>query len=136
MPLNPRPLFILAAFAAGSLAVPAGAQTVDVPGNDGARVPYMPGNGQTETLGPPQRGAVGRPRRFGQLQIQLDVQPTCTLHAGFDKDESVRCSHRVPFLSVISSDTDTNFTATQSFAQEPDDHGLVLIHAQRLTVDY
>jgi hypothetical protein len=115
---------------------PADAQAVQVAGDTTARVPYLPGSRSTETLGPPPRGSVGRPRRLGQILIQLDVLPVCTLDAGSGTEPAVQCSRGLPFLSAISSDADEAFDTTSAFAPPPIDRGLVRVNAQRLTVDY
>jgi hypothetical protein len=138
MPVIARTPFLCLALTAGALAMPAAghAQAIAPQPDVVARAPYMPGTDQGETLGAPRQTAPGRPRRTGQLRIELEILPTCALRSGMSQDLTVKCPAWVPYASVVGSDADADFTATYAFAREPDSGGLELVHAARFTVDY
>jgi hypothetical protein len=106
-------------------ALPAPAQNL-IPANN---APLYP-------LGPTGLAASGQPRAFGRLFVQLEVVPTCTVHAG--GSVSIHCTRGVSYRSWILNDTDAAFNRLRvSDARSVSGPGeLVRIEAQRLDVEF
>jgi hypothetical protein len=124
------------------LASPLAAQTttVDVQTTSGiaVTVPYLTGADHPDAFAPTRRGAVGRPRSFARLYIELLVDAACTEHAAFGESPAIRCSSGVLYQALVSSDADPAFSLPigATLAPTARHDGLVAITAQRLTVDY
>jgi hypothetical protein len=132
---------LLAASLAALAASPLPAQTIvaEIPGamDVPVTVPFMNGADYPAMLGPSRRGAVGQPRAFARLKVQLLVEPACSVHAISGEPILIQCSGAMPYLAAIGSDADPDDTASFASAlpaapRTPPS----MVVVQRLTVDY
>lgn len=97
-------------------------------------LPAQPITGEFGAVSPAR--TAGRARWHGQMQVQLDVLPSCHIDLARRATPPVRCSRGVPFRTQLLNDPAPRQSGDADTSSQPVGATLLRISGQRLLVEF